>query len=90
MTDDAISRELAQLRADLRDDFTELKSQIASLLPRELANERHESMKQRMKNLEDEFAKQESERTASRRWAIGAIVFPLISVTVTIVLTLVR
>lgn len=90
MSDESIGREIRQLREDVKDDLGEIKARLTGLLSRELAQERHDGLVKRLDTLERDAEKQESERQATRKWAIGAIVFPLISVTVTIVLTLVR
>ena len=54
MPDDSLSREIRQLRGDLRDDLTEIKASIAGLLPREVYAAHHEALKHRVAVVEAE------------------------------------
>jgi hypothetical protein len=86
VADEAIGREIRQLRADLKEDLVEIKGQLSSLLPREVYNANHEALKYRVATLETEIKRAESERTAARRWAIASVVLPVVSMTVMIIL----
>jgi hypothetical protein len=86
VTDEAIGREIRQLRADLKEDLSEIKTQLGSLLPREVYNANHEALKHRVSTLETEIKRAESERVNARRWAIASVVLPVVSLTVMIIL----
>jgi hypothetical protein len=86
VADEALGREIKQLRADLRDDLTEIKSQLAGLLPREVYDAKHEALKERVKSLELKADVAEDRQTATRRWLISAVVLPLVAIAVTIIL----
>lgn len=86
MTDEAIGREIRQLRADLKEDFTEVKGQIAGLLPREVYHAKHEALQERVRTLELKAQLAEERQTSTRRWLISAVVLPLVSMAVMIIL----
>lgn len=86
MTDEAIGREIRQLRADLKEDFTEIKSQINGLLPREVYSAKHEALQERVRTVELKVQLAEERQTATRRWLISAVVLPLVSMAVMILL----
>lgn len=88
MSDEAIGREIRQLREDLKDDLGDIKAKLVELLPREVYTANHEALKHRVSTLEAEVKRAEDERTATRRWLITAIVVPIVTVTVTIILAL--
>ena len=51
---DDVGREIRQLREDLREDLSELKSALAGLLPREVYNARHDALVHRVATVEAE------------------------------------
>lgn len=97
MSDEAIGREIRQLREDIRDDLGEIKTQLSLLLPREVYTAHHDAIKSRMskleadvERLEQQTAKAEDKRQTStlQRW--GMIIIPALSVAAFIVFQLVK
>ncbi|MEU5156735.1 hypothetical protein [Glycomyces sp. NPDC021274] len=86
MADEALGREIRQLRGDLKEDLGEIKAQLGALLPREVYTANHEALKHRVSTLEAELKRAESERVNARRWAIASVVLPVVSLTVMIIL----
>ncbi|WP_026931235.1 hypothetical protein [Glycomyces tenuis] len=86
MTDEAIGREIRQLRDDIKDDLGEIKGELGKLLPREVYTARHEALTRRVESLEREAELAETRQTATRRWMVSAVVIPLVSMTVMIIL----
>lgn len=86
MADEALGREIRQLRGDLKEDLGEIKAQLGALLPREVYTANHEALKHRVSTLETELKRAESERVNARRWAIASVVLPVVSLTVMIIL----
>lgn len=86
VADEAIGREIRQLRQDLKEDLGEIKSQLGALLPREVYEAKHSALVQRVETLERDVKAAESERTANRRWFIASVVVPLGSMAVMIIL----
>jgi hypothetical protein len=97
VADDAIGREIRQLRADLKEDLGEIKSSLGALLPREVYIAEHNALVRRVETVERDLERAEAERKRSeerseaerinhRRWLITAIVVPLGSAAVTIIL----
>lgn len=86
MADEAIGREIRQLREDLKDDLGEIKTRLGSLLPREVYEAKHTALVQRVETLERDAERAETERTTNRRWFIASVVVPLGSMAVMIIL----
>lgn len=86
MTDDAIGREIRQLREDTKSGLAKIESGLDKLLPREVYEAKHDSLVRRVDALEKEAERAEAERVATRRWLISAVVLPLVSMAVMIVL----
>lgn len=90
MSDEAIGREIRQLREDIRDDLGEIKAQLSQLLPREVYTAHHEAIKTRVSKLESDLDALETRGTATRRWIVTAVVVPTVTMIVTIVLAVWR
>lgn len=86
VTDEAIGREIRQLRQDLKEDLGDIKGELGKLLPREVYSANHDALKRRVDVLERDIERQEAERTNTRRWLITAIVVPTVSLAVSIIL----
>ena len=97
MADEATVREIQRLREDLKDDLGDIKAQLGALLPREVYSANHEALKRRVDTLERDLERAEterkqtaerteSERVTYRRWAVSAVVLPLVSLAVMIIL----
>lgn len=86
MTDEAIGREIRQLRTDLKEDLGDIKAELGKLLPREVYSAEHGALKHRVEVMEREQERAEAERTANRRWFIASVVVPLVSMAVMIIL----
>jgi hypothetical protein len=86
VSDEAIGREIRQLRQDLKEDLGDIKTELGKLLPREVYSANHDALKRRMDVLERDVERQEAERTNTRRWLITAIVVPTVSLAVSIIL----
>lgn len=88
MADEAIGREIRQLRTDLKEDLGEIKASLGALLPREVYNAEHSALVRRIDVLERDVERAETERVTARRWVIASVALPLVSVAVMIVLAL--
>jgi hypothetical protein len=55
VADDAVAREIAQLRADMHDDFETVNESLGRMLPRELYMEKHERLRAEVAALKAEF-----------------------------------
>lgn len=86
VADEAIGREIRQLREDLKGQFGDIKADLAKLLPREVYEAKHSALVQRVETLERDAERAEAERTANRRWFIASVVVPLGSMAVMIIL----
>lgn len=99
MTDDSqgLGREIRQLREDLRGRLDAIQTQFSTFLPREVY-EAHRAALQRqvdtlerdMERLETEIEAVDERRLVARRWAISAIVVPVLSIVVGIILFALR
>ena len=86
VSDEAIGREIRQLREDFKGGIGDLKTQLGGLLPREVYSANHEALKHRVEVLERDAERAETERTNNRRWFIASVVVPLGSMVVMIIL----
>jgi hypothetical protein len=86
VADESLGREIKQLRDDTRSGITDIKALLDKLLPREVYEARHDAVVRRVDTLEREFERAEADRTAMRRWLISAVVLPVASLIVTIIL----
>lgn len=86
MADEAIGREIRQFREDTKSGFSDIKADLAKLLPREVYDAKHSALVQRVETLERDAERAEAERTANRRWFIASVVVPLGSMAVMIIL----
>jgi hypothetical protein len=77
VTDEARDREISQLRNDLRDKVS-----------RDVYDAHREALGHRITALEREMELAEESRTATRRWLVSAVVLPLVSMAVMIILAL--
>lgn len=79
MNDDALGREIRQLREDLKDR-----------LPREVYAAEWRAIDSRLRAVERDIELGEQARVATRRWQVGSVVLPVMAMVVMIVMTLVR
>jgi hypothetical protein len=86
VTDEAIGREIRQLREDTKSGLGDIKNELSKLLPREVYDAKHTALVQRVETLERDAERAEAERTANRRWFIASVVVPLGSMAVMIIL----
>lgn len=86
VADEAIGREIRQLRDDTKSGFAKLEAGLDKLLPRELYAAEHNALVRRVEILERDAERAETERTANRRWFIASVVVPLGSMAVMIIL----
>lgn len=86
MTDEAIGREIRQLRDDTRSGLAKIEAGLDKLLPREVYAANHDALVRRVEVLERDAERAEAERVAARRWVIACVVLPLVTMAVTIVL----
>lgn len=75
MTDEARDREIVQLRNDLRERVS-----------KDVYEAHREAIDRRITSLEREVELAEMSRIATRRWLISAVVLPLVSMAVMIIL----
>jgi hypothetical protein len=88
VADEAIGREIRQLREDFKGGLGDIKTELSKLLPREVYEANHQALARRVDILERDAERAEAERTANRRWFIASVVVPLGSMAVMIVLAL--
>jgi hypothetical protein len=86
VADDALGREIKQLRDDTKSGISDIKAGLDKLLPREVYEARHDALVRRVDSLEKDFERAEADRTTMRRWLISAVVLPVASLIVTIIL----
>lgn len=75
--DSAVLREIQQLREDIKDDFVQMRAEIARKADAELTQERHRGTDRRITVLEAAREHDEERKRADRRWVIAAIVIPV-------------
>lgn len=99
MADEAIGREIRQLREDTKNGLAKIEAGLDKLLPREVYSANHEALKRRVEVVERDLERleaerdhdaerAETERANNRRWLIASIVVPVATMTVTIILAL--
>jgi hypothetical protein len=97
VADEATRVQIKELRAEFKEGLVDIKTGLGALLPREVYEARHDALIRRVDTLERDFERAEAERkqiaeraesdrTALRRWFISAVVLPLVSVAVMIIL----
>lgn len=96
MPDDPIGREIAQFRKDVKEDFGELRSDLAGLVSREVHDAQLGRVNDRVTNVEksverlvgaleaDKTANAER-RAADRRMVVGAMLAAALSIVVDVV-----
>lgn len=77
MPDDALVREMQQLRADIRDDFQQLRGDMSRKADAELTNERLSTDRRRIDALEQARQADDDRKRADRRWIVAAILVPI-------------
>ncbi|MEU1663540.1 hypothetical protein ABZ547_07990 [Streptomyces sparsogenes] len=75
---------------DVRDDIKQLGDRIDTKVSQEVYDLRHEALTQRVTTLETLREKDTERIVATRRWLIGAVVMPLVSVLLPIIIMLSR
>jgi hypothetical protein len=86
VADEALGREIGQLREDTRNGLAKIEAGLDKLLPREVYMARHDALVRRVEVLEKDAERAEADRTAMRRWLISAVVLPVVSLVVMIIL----
>ncbi|GAA1065188.1 hypothetical protein [Streptomyces asiaticus] len=76
--------------ADVRDDIKQLGDRIDTKVSQEVYDLRHEALSSRVAALETLREKDVERIVATRRWLIGAVVMPLMSVLLPIIIMLTR
>lgn len=62
VADDALGREIKQLRGDFKEGLVDIKAELGKLLPREVYSANHEALKRRVDMLERELERVETAR----------------------------
>jgi hypothetical protein len=75
---DDVATAIRALRDDIKEDFGHV---------REIFDLRYQALAERVTKLEDATARDATERRATRKWLIGAVVLPSFGMLVMIVLT---
>lgn len=92
MADDPTLGELARRMedrlADVRDDIQQLLRRMDEKVDQRLYDLRHEALTQRVSTLETLREKDAEKLVATRRWLIGAVIMPLISILLPVVILL--
>lgn len=88
MADDPTAREVAQMRADLREDIAELRAALERAVPREIYDLKHEALRQEVEALKRAREQDAEQRRADRRWLIGVVAVPVIIALVQIIIQL--
>ncbi|WP_063735634.1 hypothetical protein [Streptomyces sp. RTd22] len=85
-----VQRRMEQAFIDLKDDMRELGARLDSKVDQQVYDLRHEALAQRVSTLETLREKDAERIVATRRWLIGAVVVPLISVLLPVIIMLTR
>lgn len=97
MTDDALGREIRQMREDVRARLDAIQQQLTALLPREVYEAHRNAMQRQLDGVEADvraldasIEAAERDRIGTRRWAVSAVVVPILSIVVGIILFALR
>ncbi|MEU6597824.1 hypothetical protein [Streptomyces flaveolus] len=85
-----IARRFEDRLADVRDDIQQLGRRLDDKVDQKVYDLRHETLGSRVTTLETLREKDAEKIVATRRWLIGAVVMPLISVLLPLIIMLVR
>jgi len=76
--DSAVIREIQQLREDIKDDFAQMRAEIARKADADLTTERQQTMSRRIEDLEAARRHDAEQKRGDRRWIVAAIVVPVV------------
>lgn len=85
-----IARRFEDRLADVRDDIQALGRRLDEKVDQRVYDLRHEALASRVSTLETLREKDAEKIVATRRWLIGAVVMPLISVLLPVIIMIVR
>ena len=85
-----IARRFEDRLADVRDDIAQLGRRIDEKVDQRVYDLRHEALTQRVTALETLREKDVEKIVMTRRWLFGAVVMPLISVLLPVLIMLLR
>ena len=85
-----VARRFEDRLADIRDDIRQMEGRIDSKVSHEVYQLRHDALLARVTTLETLREKDAEKLVATRRWLIGAVIVPLVSVLLPIVLALMQ
>lgn len=75
---------------DLRDDIQQMGRRLDEKVDQRIYDLRHEALASRVSTLETLREKDTEKLVATRRWLIGAVIIPLISVLLPVIIMLTR
>ena len=85
-----IARRFEDRLADVRDDIQQLGRRLDDKVDQKVYDLRHEALAQRVATLETLREKDAEKIVLTRRWLIGAVVMPLISVLLPVIIMITR
>jgi hypothetical protein len=85
-----IARRFEDRLADVRDDIQQLGRRLDDKVDQKVYDLRHEALSARVGTLETLREKDAEKIVMTRRWLIGAVVMPLISVLLPVIIMIVR
>lgn len=85
-----VQRRMDQRFTDLKEDIVELTVRLDRKVDMEIYNLRHEALMVRVATLESLREKDTEKIIATRRWLVGAVIVPLISVLLPVIILLVQ
>lgn len=88
MADEYIRELLGQLRIDIREDFQQIRAEMASKADKDLTAERLSTATRRIEDLERGRQSDEERKRSDRRWVVAAILVPVTIAAVQLLLSL--
>lgn len=85
-----LARRLDDRTGDIRDDIRSLSEEMAKKVDQKLYDIRHDALAARVATLETLREKDTEKLVATRRWLIGAVIVPLFSVLLPVIIMLLR
>lgn len=79
-SNDEVARSVERLRSDMRDDFADVKAQLAQLVPREVYDAHRVADAARLTALEKRADQADEHQRQMLRWVIGAVAVPILVV----------
>lgn len=78
MADDLATREIAQMRQDIRDDLVDLKEMVAKRVSQEVYDLKHEALVQRVAAMEVARERDAERLRSTVRWVLGVVIIPVV------------